>query len=132
MNNPLQKVVVDTCGWIEWLTDGVLCDEYVPYFEEITQVIVPTSVQFELYKWVCRVKNKQMALEAVALTKQGIVLPLSTSIALLAADVGAEYKLSFADAIIYASAQANQATLVTSDDHFEGLPDVVYFSKKNR
>jgi predicted nucleic acid-binding protein len=132
MNNLSNAVVVDTGGWIEWLTDDVLCDQYLPYFEQMTEVVVPTSVQFELYKWVCRVKNKQMALEAVALTKQGSVLPLSTSIALQAADFSAEYKLSFADAIIYASAQASKATLVTSDDHFEGLPDVVYFSKKNR
>jgi predicted nucleic acid-binding protein len=130
-NNP-ESIIVDTCGWIEWLTDGVLCHQYAPYFERMEVVIVPTSIQFELYKWVCRVKNKQMALEAVALTKQGKVLALSTSIALLAADASAQYKLSFADAIIYASAQINKAVLITSDDHFEGLPDVVYFSKKAR
>lgn len=123
-------VIIDTCGWIEWLTDGALADKYAPWFERMQSVVVPTSIQFELYKWVCRVKSKQMALEAVALTKQGSVLPLTTSIALVAADVAAEYKLSFADAIIYASAQTNNAMLVSSDDHFEGLPNVTYFSKK--
>jgi predicted nucleic acid-binding protein len=29
------------------------------------------------------------------------------------------------DAIIYATAQRNGATLITGDHHFEGLPDVV-------
>ena len=130
MNNHPEPIVIDTCGWIEWLTDDILCEKYAPWFEQMDNVIVPTSIQFELYKWVWRAKNKQMALEAVALTKQGKVLPLSTSIALLAADLGAEYKLSFADAIIYASAQINKAMLITSDDHFEGLPAVIYFSKK--
>lgn len=130
MNSHSTLIIVDTCGWIEWLTDDVLCDKYAPYFAQMELVIVPTSIQFELYKWVSRVKNKQLALEAVALTKQGQILPLSTSIALLAADVSAEYKLSFADAIIYASAQISKAILITSDDHFEGLPNVVYFSKK--
>lgn len=25
------KVVVDTCGWIEWLTDDELADKFAPY-----------------------------------------------------------------------------------------------------
>ncbi len=29
------KVLVDTCGWIEWLTDGVLTDKFAPYIIEI-------------------------------------------------------------------------------------------------
>lgn len=55
--------------------------------------------------------------------------PLSTSIALLAADFSIQYKLSFADAIIYATAQFYKATLITSDDHFKDLPKVTYFKK---
>ncbi len=46
------------------------------------------------------------------------------------ADLTLEHKLSFADAIIYASAQQSKAPLITSDDHFEGLPEVIYFPKK--
>ena len=121
--------LIDTCGWIEWLTDGVLVDKYEPYMLDIEAIIVPTSVQFELYKWAYRVKGKQSALEAIALTEQGKVIPLSTSIALLAANLSAEYKLSFADAIIYATAQNETAELITSDDHFENLPEVTYFKK---
>ena len=44
--------LVDTCGWIEWLTNGMLADKYEPYFDTVELLIVPTSVQFELYKWV--------------------------------------------------------------------------------
>ncbi|WP_428355005.1 type II toxin-antitoxin system VapC family toxin [Methyloprofundus sp.] len=123
--------LVDTCGWIEWLTNGKLSDQYEPYFNQIDSMIVPTSVQFELYKWVARVSSIQQALETIALTEQATVIPLSTSIALSAADFSAEHKLSFADSIIYATAQFNQANLVTSDDHFKGLVDVDYFEKKS-
>ena len=123
--------LVDTCGWIEWLTAGVLADDYAPYMTEIESIIVPTSVQFELYKWAYRVKGKQSALEAVALTEQGKVIPLSTSIALLAADIAAKYKLSFADAIIYATAKNESAKLITSNEHFIDLAEVIYFSKKS-
>ena len=122
--------LVDTCGWIEWLTNGALSGQYARYFNQIEPLLVPTSVQFELYKWVTRKKGIQQALEAVALTEQATVIPLSTAIALYAADFSAEYKLSFADSIIYASARFNQATLITSDNHFKGLPEVIYFEKK--
>jgi predicted nucleic acid-binding protein len=125
-------ILVDTCGWIEWLTNGVLSSQYEPYFNQVDSMLVPTSVQFELYKWVTRKKGIQPALEAIALTEQARVVPLSTGIALAAADFTAEHKLSFADSIIYASAQFHQAELITSDNHFKGLPDVRYFEKAEK
>lgn len=123
--------LIDTSGWIEWLTDGILSDSYTPYFEYVESILVPTSVQFELYKWVKREKGVQLALESIALTEQGNIRPLTTSISLLAADLSIENKLSFADSIIYATAQFNKCELVTSDSHFKGLPDVVYIPKSN-
>ena len=92
-------------------------------------MIVSTSVQFELYKWVAREKGIQKVLAAIALTEQAKVIPLSTSIALSAADFSAKHKLLFADSIIYATAQFHQAELIASDNHFKGLSDVVYFEK---
>lgn len=121
--------LIDTCGWIEWLTNGTLADRYETYFNDATPSAVPTSVQFELYKWVARNEGKQRALEAVALTEQAKVIPLSTSIALLAADLSMVHQLSFADAIIYATAQFCQAELITSDKHFEGLRGVTFLKK---
>ncbi len=122
-------VVVDTCGWIEWLIDGELAVRYEPWLTDIEAVLVPTSVQFELYKWVCRETSEARALDAVGLTEQGQVVPLTTSIALLAGDLALAHQLSFADALIYATARYHQAGLVTSDDHFQGLPGVEYYSK---
>ena len=74
-------------------------------------------------------KGVQPALEVIAFTEQASVVPLSTAIALAAADFSAKHKLSFADSIIYATAQFYQAELITSDNHFKGLPDVSYFEK---
>ena len=122
--------LVDTCGWIEWLTDGVLAAEFEPWLSDIEGVCVPTTIQFELYKWVKRERTETQALEVIALTEQGVVVPLNTSISLLAADLAIQYKLSFADSIIYATSQQQGVPLITSDDHFEGLSGVTYFRKK--
>ncbi len=121
--------LVDTCGWIEWLTNGALSDQYAPYFEAVETLITPTSIQFELYKWVSKNSGTEAALQSIALTEQSTVMPLSTSIALLAADLSIEHGLSFADAIIYATARFHAAALITSDNHFKGLPSVTYFEK---
>lgn len=121
--------LVDTCGWIEWMTDTPLSKNYARYLNAPDTLIVPTLVQHELYKWLCRELDQQTAFAAIAATKTAIVVPLDTSIALLAADITKEFKLATADAIIYATARQHRATLVTSDAHFAELPLVKYFQK---
>ncbi|CAD5955786.1 hypothetical protein PA905_44340 [Planktothrix agardhii CCAP 1459/11A] len=34
------KFLVDTCGWLEWLTDGVLADEFAPYLNDPDNLII--------------------------------------------------------------------------------------------
>lgn len=124
------SVIVDTCGWIEWLTDGVLADSFAPYLSNLDELIVPTSIQYELHKWICREQDDTLAMEVIALTRHTKVIPLTESLALLASELSQKLKLSFADAIIYAAAQQENVELVTADDHFENLPNVRYFCKK--
>lgn len=125
------RFLVDTCGWIEWLTDGILADEFAPYLKDIHNLIIPTSIQYELHKWICRERDKVLAMEVIALTQQANVIPLTESLALLASELSQKCKLSFADSIIYATAQQEKVKLITADDHFENLPDVIYFAKKS-
>ncbi len=124
-------ILVDTCGWIEWLTEGALADSFASYMQDPAELLVPTTVQYELYKWVKRESDENTALDTIALADDSVVIPLSTDIALMAADLSLSHKLSFADAVLYASARKYNVELVTSDDHFEGLPDVTYFPKKD-
>jgi len=122
-------VLVDTCGWIEWLADGALAGRFQPYLEDVEALVVPTVVQFELYKWLERNVGEEAAMKAIARTSRSIVVDLDTATALLAADLSRDHRLPFADAVIYASARKQKVELVTADDHFEGLPGVTYFPK---
>jgi len=123
------KYLVDTCGWIEWLTDGELADSFAPYLRQPEELLVPTILQYELYRWVCRERDEETALEIIGLTEQGRVVALDTRIALLAADMAAQFKLAAMDALIYSTARRAGVELVTSDRHFEGLPGARYFPK---
>ena len=124
-------ILVDTCGWIEWLTEGALADSFASYMQDPAELLVPTTVQYELYKWVKRESDENTALVTIALADDSLVIPLSTDVALVAADLSLSHKLAFADAVIYASARKYNVELVTSDDHFEGLPGVTYFPNKD-
>jgi predicted nucleic acid-binding protein len=124
-------ILVDTCGWIEWLTEGALVNSFASYMKDPAELLVPTTVQYELYKWVKRESDENTALNTIALADDSLVVPLSTDIALVAADLTLSDRLAFADAVIYASARKYNVELVTSDDHFEGLPGVIYFAKGN-
>lgn len=127
----LQVIPVDTCGWIEWLTEGALADSLASYMHDSAALLVPTTVQYALYEWVKRESDENTALETVALAEDSLVIPLNTDIALVAADLSLSHKLAFADAVIYASARKFNVELVTSDDRFEGLSGVSHFPKKD-
>lgn len=121
--------LVDTCGWIEWMTDSPLAKSYSRYLTKPDKLIVPTLIQHELYKWLYREIDYPTAMSAIAATRTATVIPLDTSLALFAADITREFKLATADAIIYATARQQKATLVTSDAHFADLPQVKFFQK---
>lgn len=118
--------IVDTCGWIEWLTDSVLASEFEPYLLKPERLVI----QYELHKWICRERFEAMALEIIAYTQQASIVAFTQALALRTSALSQHYRLSFADAIIYATAEQENAGLVTADDHFENLPNVRYFSKK--
>ena len=73
---------------------------------------------------------KPHALDVVGITEACLVRALDTRIALSAADLAIRNKLSMADAIVYATALAVDGQLVTSDAHFKGLPEVLFWPKK--
>ena len=124
--------VVDTSAWIEWLADTALGKRVSQQFPDKPQWIVPTIVQLELSKWLVREVGEEQADQVIAFTQKCVVVPLDTVIALLAADFHREYKLATADAIVYATARRQGATLLTCDAHFDGLPGIVLLAKGGR
>lgn len=65
----------------------------------------------------------------IAFTETCVVADLDTATALSAAELSVRYKLATADAIVYATALAHDADLLTCDRHFENLPNVRFVPK---
>ena len=119
--------VVDTSVWIEWLIGSPLGRRLAKEIPERAECIVPTIVQLELSKWLLRESGEDRADQVIAYTQKCIVVPLDTPLALLAAELHRQHRLATADAIVYATAQARGAELLTCDAHFDKLPAVAYF-----
>lgn len=122
--------LVDSSLWIEAFLGTPLGVAAKQEIAPVETCIVPTLVQYEIYKWLCRERSHDEAEEVIALTMTCHVTPLDSAIALSAADVAREHKLHMSDAIIYATALAADAELLTSDSHFRALPRVRYFRKQ--
>jgi predicted nucleic acid-binding protein len=122
-------VLVDTSAWIEWLIGSPTGEQLSERLPQQSDWLVPTMVQLELAKWTTREVGEDKADQVIAFTQVCQVVPLDTEIALAAADACRTHKLATADAIIFATARARGATLLTCDAHFEGLPGVDFMPK---
>lgn len=123
-------ILVDSCGWLEYLSDGELAATYEPYFRTMHEILVPVVVQYELFKWFSREQGPEVAKIVMATSFQGVIVPVTTEIGLLAAELSLHHKLAMADAMILATAQCHHAELVTSDAHFQGFKGVRFHPKR--
>jgi predicted nucleic acid-binding protein len=121
--------LVDTSAWIEFLTGSAVGSALASELPERTQWLVPTMVQLELAKWLTREVGEDKADRVIAFTETCNVADLDTETALSAAALCARHKLATADAIVYATALAHGADLLTCDRHFENLPGVRFVAK---
>lgn len=110
-------VVVDTSAWIEWLIGSATARRIEPYLPPPTDWVFPTIVQLELAKWLTHEVGEDRADQVIAFTQTCHVVALDTPIALAAAEAGRAHKLATADAIVFATAQNQGASLLTCDGH---------------
>lgn len=121
--------VVDTSAWIEWLVDSPVGRTVAGELPDREQWLVPTIVQLELAKWLTRNVGEEKTDRVIAFSETCSIATLDTAIALSAAELCISQKLATADAVVYATARAYGADLLTCDRHFEGLPRVVLIPK---
>ena len=124
--------LVDTSAWIEYLIGSAVGVTLAPELPDRSEWLVPTMVQLELMKWLTREAGEDKADRVIAFTETCVVADLDTETALSAADLCAKHKLATADAIVYATALAYGADLLTCDRHFENLPHVRFVLKRGR
>jgi predicted nucleic acid-binding protein len=123
--------LVDTSAWIEYLMGSVVDLALAPEMPDRASWLVPTMVQLELAKWLTREAGEPEADRVIAFTETCVVADLDTATALAAAELSVRHRLATADAIVYATALAYGADLLTCDRHFENLSSVRFVPKSS-
>ena len=122
--------VVDSSGWLEFLTDGANADFFAGPIQDTPNLVTPTICLYEVFKRVLLQMSEERALDAVGSMSAGEIVNLNHQIALDAALISVNLKLAMADSIILATSRAYGATLWTQDAHFKDLAGVQYIEKK--
>lgn len=122
-------ILVDSSGWLEFLTGGPLAGSCAPALKDLRDVITPTIVLYEVYKFIKRERGEEEALVAVGQMGKTRVVPLTDPVALTAADLSLKHKLAMADAIVYATAVLEGSKVLTCDADLADLPGVTFLKK---
>ena len=121
--------VVDSSGWIEYLTNSVRADLFAVPIEQRDQLLVPTISLFEVHKILSRNLQADLVDRCLDVMRLGRVLDLTDARAIAASKAARAHKLALADAAMYSIAQEHGATFWTQDVDYDGLPGVRYFAK---
>ncbi|MES2476053.1 MAG: type II toxin-antitoxin system VapC family toxin [Verrucomicrobiota bacterium] len=125
----MTPICLDSSAWIEITHDGANAKAFAQALSSPSAIIVSTISLYEIARYTLRVAGEIATEELVAFLHQHRITPVTPEIATLAATLGTRHKLAMADALIYATAQNQNATLWTQDVDFQGLPGVRYFPK---
>jgi len=121
--------VVDSVGWLAYFMGDPLAAGYRSYIRNQSEIVTPCVIVYEVHRKVASQIGRRAAAMAVAQLGKTRLVPLDYEMANSAARYSLRYRLSMADAIIYATAVSARATLITSDSHFQGLAGVTFIPR---
>jgi predicted nucleic acid-binding protein len=127
MTGSPNKLVIDSYGWIEYLSEGPLAGKYARYIESSAPetCFIPSIVVYEVYKKMLASYGEEAAMMAVAhIEHRTTVVDIGMDLAMKGAEASLRERLPMADALIRGAAEEIGAEIVTSDPHFRGKPGV--------
>lgn len=126
------KYVIDSYAWIEYFMGTKIGEHVKELIENTEEKITPTICLTEVYAKTLKVENQELAEKQKAFIKEKSALAfLDETIAVESAKVLAKNKKeidgwSMADSIVYATATVKKATVITGDEHFKNLKNVLF------
>lgn len=122
--------MIDSWTWIEYWRGGKAADKAAEHIEGDEEAVLSTINLTEIYFWVLRFYDKALADAKLKTVMQRCqIIPVETEIALEAARIKKNLKLALADSLILATSRNLGARIVTGDDDFKGLKEVVFLGQ---
>jgi predicted nucleic acid-binding protein len=126
-----ERILIDSSGWIEYFSNGRLCGAFSEYIESANPANTISSpiIIYEVYKKLKTIFGEDMAIEVTAhIQSYTTIIELDQNVALKAADLSLERKISMADSFILATSILTSSKVVTSDEHFKGMEEAIYIN----
>jgi predicted nucleic acid-binding protein len=126
------RYVIDSYAWIEYFMGTKAGDEIKPIIEGSEEKITPTICLAEVYSKTLKIESLELAEKQKSFIKEKSALAfLDEPIAIEAAKMQVRMKKEvngwgLADSIVYATAVVRKAEVVTGDEHFRKLKNVVF------
>lgn len=121
--------LVDSCGWLEYVTGGANADFFEAALLDTSNLIVPTLCLYEVGKRMLITQGEVAALEVSEMMKKSRVVQLAPDDYFTAAKTSVTHKLAMADALIWQTAQSFGAILYTQDGGLKAMGGVKFQSK---
>ncbi len=120
-------IIIDSSGWLHYFMGGPLVEPYAEHLtKNFNQIVTPSIVLYEVYKKLQREVDEETLEACLSQLEKTNLLEFGSDLAYRAAELSSQHRLAMADSIIYATAEACDAKLITSDKDFKGLPGVEY------
>ncbi|MGB9915658.1 MAG: type II toxin-antitoxin system VapC family toxin [Candidatus Bathyarchaeales archaeon] len=126
------KYIVDSYAWLEYFMGTNKGAKIKHIIEGREEKITPTICLAEVYAKTLRVENPAQAEKQRAYIKEKSALaPLDEQVAIEAAKIQNKMKQQInnwglADSIVYATGLIKKAQVITGDEHFKDLKNVIF------
>lgn len=126
------KYVIDSYAWIEYFMGSRMGETVKPLIENSEEKLTPTICLAEVYAKTLKVESQEIAEKQKAFIKEKSALVfLDEIIAVESARLNVRMKKEIdgwglADSIVYATAAVKKAEVVTGDEHFKKLKNVLF------
>ena len=122
--------LVDSCGWLEFVNSGPNAEFFGPVLRDRDNLVVSSICIYEVSRKMMEKLSRLETSRLVSDMRRAHVVEVSEELAFSAASLSRKYGLGMADAIIFATAQSEGATVWTQDDDFARLPGVKYRKRR--
>ena len=122
-------VLVDSWAWIEYFKGSPAAQKAKEIIESNEQMFVSAINVSEIYLFLFRNRASEAEKLIKFVMDSSFVIFIDSAIALKAAKIKYEHKMGLADAIVRATAEENNAKILTGDEDFKNMQNVIYIGK---
>jgi predicted nucleic acid-binding protein len=118
--------LIDSWAWIEYFRGSKAGDRAREWIESSEKAVISTINVAEVYRWILLSYDEDIAEEKRRVMKRRcFVIPVTETIAVDAAKIRKEKGFGLGDAIILATAKEEKARILTGDEDFGEVDDVI-------